>query len=138
MRYTGKILTSALALSLAFQSVPALVSHAEEDFLDALVTLHGDSDIKEYDIALGVYCNEYTIPTELANGKIVGLDLAHVYVRNYMFDMKNSDSVILHIPEGVEITNKHWRGVFTGVTSITLIYASGEKEKLLCDDYEIA
>ena len=69
MKISGRILTSAITLGMAFQPTAAIVSYAEEDNKEAGLIrwyYNGDDDYCELEIDPESY--EVTLPTEV-NGK---------------------------------------------------------------------
>ena len=145
-----KIVLSAFIASLmAFQSVSVCTGNAQvstafestfktekQDKSSPDLSFLYDEEEGGYFIGIGLRDVEYTVPVDYKAMDVKKLDLGHVYAAVTEKEPLLTDTVVLNIPEEVEVVNKHWKCMVTGIPHITLVYPSGEKEELKADDYQ--
>ena len=145
-----KIVLSAFIASLmAFQSVSVCTGNAQvstafestfktekQDKTSPDLSFLYDEEEGGYFIGIGLRDVEYTVPVDYNAMDVKKLDLGHVYAAVTENGPLLTDTVVLNIPEEVEVVNKHWKCMVTGIPHITLVYPSGEKEELKADDYQ--
>ena len=150
MKNSKYLLSAVLTAAMAFQPAAVLpvnvsVTAAAEtsqktDAQDEAVpdlSFIEDAANNYYCVAVGMHGVECTVPSEY-NGKKVGqIDLNHVYIADYDFpsDIK-SDTVTIHIPDGMKVGGDFWLAEQTGVPCIRLVYESGKTEVYKSADYD--
>lgn len=142
-------LSTFIAMLTAFQSLSVCTGNAEVipvmentqktasqgDILNDLSFMK-DEEGEGYYIAIGMNTMEETVPSEYMDMKVTKLCLDHVYISSDFDGFWGTTPIVLNIPEGVEIADKHWKSAVTGIPCLKLVYESGETEELQADDYD--
>ncbi len=148
MKFAKSILTTLVAVTAAFQPLTAVTGSAQvhinaentaktltkDELINDMSFLYDEEDSVYY-LGVGLRNIYFKVPTECNGRKIGKLDLGHVYFAE-KYIPSDTDRVIIIVPDGVEVVNKHWNCNDTGIPFIELVYASGEVEDIKADDYE--
>ena len=139
MKLKRRILSSAIALALTVQSVPFVISYAEDQYTEeswnnedhGVLKWNYDYGFEYINLKIDPNSNEVVIPSEVNGEEITGLSL-DCFQCHDSYCMNNTIKLI--VPECVEDIWTSWTYEKTHIKKMTLEYSSGESETLMAAD----
>ena len=142
MKFKRRILSTAIALSLAVQSVPVIISYADDQSTEEswnnedygiLRWYYNMDSLYYYNFKIDPNINEVEIPAEVNGEATTNLFLEyHKCPDSYCMD----NTITIVLPECVEKVYTEWFYYESHIKEITLKYPSGKTETIIAADLD--